>query len=738
MSQLLTPGLYRQAVEPIRAVGALARGDIAVLLGYADRGPVGVPVRVHSMRQLEEIFGPALDHGFLWHGAKGFFETGGRAAYVIRVAGDQATAARVVLAERTVSWRARASFPWARIDPKRLNRAGRLEAATWVQLYEELVRVEGQRSDDPGAWGNGLSVVVRRTARVRTEAVPGVYEDGYALRLASLAGVEQASVLELSQAGEATSLVRFVQPREVDAVRGLIRLAEVQQDFDSERPIRVTSVEFDVEVRRDGLLEESFFGLAPDPNHSIPLIGISARSVALTPAVMTKTGDTWADLSPAEMESTLAEMDWTDPSTWPVEGEFALAGGTDGLAEVGVAAYLTALGQVARLHDGAMIAAPDLVLPAQFMEPREPVPPDPPDCTALDPLPTGQIMGRVQGTTEAGETVPLSRVTVNAPGSGTQVKTDADGGFEITGLPLSFVTLRLNRDGYEPLEYRVQPTPFASTEPVEITMTPIAVPRSLGPDELAQVQAAMADPGIVGPYKVAMLDPPSSARRLDDLLTWRARLGDLPRAGFFAPWLSVGTPEGVVEVPPSGHICGAFAGAERAEGIQRSGANQRLRHAEGVRLAIDDAEQASLNPVGVNAIRAFPGRGIRLHGTRTLGADPAARYLTTRRILDAIEKSLERALHWMVFEPNNLMTRQAVDMSARSFLDQVWRDGVLAGLSPEAAFTVKCDSDNNPADTREVGQMVVDIGVAPAEPYEFVLLRLGAQFDAVRVTERGS
>jgi hypothetical protein len=249
----------------------------------------------------------------------------------------------------------------------------------------------------------------------------------------------------------------------------------------------------------------------------------------------------------------------------------------------------------------------------------------------------------------------------------------------------------------------------------------------------------MANPAIVGPYKVAILDPVSPDERHDDLRTWRARLDDSARMGFFGPWLRIPAPDfdgdGYLSCPPSGHVCGAFAAAEAADGIHRSGANLQLRYVEGVTLPISDAEQAMMNPVGLNAIRTFPGRGTRVFGTRTLSSDPEWRMLTARRIVDALEKTLERGLHWMVFEPNNLMTRHAVSTTAEAFLNRLWRDGVLAGDKPEAGYSVKCDLENNPDETREVGQLIVDISVAPTTPFEFVLFRLGHVYDSIKVTE---
>ena len=188
-------------------------------------------------------------------------------------------------------------------------------------------------------------------------------------------------------------------------------------------------------------------------------------------------------------------------------------------------------------------------------------------------------------------------------------------------------------------------------------------------------------------------------------------------------------------MPPCGHVCGAFAAAEREGGIHRSGANRPLRFVEGLTLDIDDAEQSVLNPAGINAIRAFPGRGIRANGSRTLSSEPEWRFMTTRRIVDAIEKTLESSLAWVAFEPNNLLTRHTVTVAVATFLNGLWRNGILAGGKPEAAYTVKCDTDNNSEADQAAGRLTVDVGVAPTEPYEFVLFRLGHAQDALKVTE---
>jgi uncharacterized protein len=48
---------------------------------------------------------------------------------------------------------------------------------------------------------------------------------------------------------------------------------------------------------------------------------------------------------------------------------------------------------------------------------------------------------------------------------------------------------------------------------------------------------------------------------------------------------------------------------------------------------------------------------------------------------------------------------------------------MLFGLTPGEAFFVKCDEELNPPDVRDRGQLVIDVGLAPVKPAEFVIFR---------------
>ncbi|MGV8937565.1 MAG: phage tail sheath family protein [Allorhizobium sp.] len=748
---LLTPGLYRQPVAPVRPVGSLARGDIAVLIGYCRKGPAGVPVRLHSLGEFEDLFGAAIDHGFLWHSVKGFFENGGRTAYVLRIISQRTRAARctrinpVLPDGLRIGWRATASFPWLAIDPRKLTSALTGESAAWIQIFEQVLRDGGVRTNDPGAFGNSLVLNVARTSLVRTETSDEVIDGGNASSVRSLSGLETGSILELTQTDkDGATRLAIRTPAGVDMARQRIVWSASLADagLDPRRPIRVTSVEFDLNVFSDGKLQQSFAALSPNPSHSRSMTKVlpaSCRAIDFSPAVFSANG---IDERPAiAAQAGLGAVSWDDPLVWPQTGDYPLTGGLDGLEEITQVDWLSAFPAIQRLSDAAMLVAPDIVLPESALLPVSPSPAAFLDCCVLDVAEAGFLLGKVVSFDSDGREVPLGGVAVDVAGPGGVAATGSDGLFRVSDIGLSLVSIRLNKPGYEPLEFQAQPSPFMPSQPIVMSMAPLTTPRVFVADEIIALQSALANPEIVGAYKIALIDPPFGDMRADQLASWRARLGDSARMGFFAPWINLPSPgrgDGTVSLacPPSGHVAGAFAAAEVATGIHRTGANLQLRYVEGVTLHIDDATQGGLNPIGINAIRAFPGRGVRIFGTRSLSSDPEWRYLTTRRIVDAIEKSMERALQWMVFEPNNLITRHSVQTTASILLDRLFRQGILSGVRADGAYSAKCDDENNPDSSRDDGKLVVDIAVAPTQPFEFIYFRLGHEFDAIQVTER--
>jgi phage tail sheath protein FI len=241
------------------------------------------------------------------------------------------------------------------------------------------------------------------------------------------------------------------------------------------------------------------------------------------------------------------------------------------------------------------------------------------------------------------------------------------------------------------------------------------------------VQTAMIDHCQLMGDRVAILDSPPgyNAQQVED---WRQNVAgyDSSYAALYYPWIKVFDPASgkPIFMPPSGHMAGIWARTDNTRGVHKAPANEVVGGAIDLELQITKGEQDGLNPIGVNCIRAFPGRGIRVWGARTLSSDPSWRYINVRRLFNFVEKSIEGGTQWVVFEPNDFTLWQKIKRDVTSFLTVVWRSGALFGQAPGDAFFVKCDEETNPAELRDLGQVVTEIGIAPVKPAEFVIFRI--------------
>lgn len=197
-------------------------------------------------------------------------------------------------------------------------------------------------------------------------------------------------------------------------------------------------------------------------------------------------------------------------------------------------------------------------------------------------------------------------------------------------------------------------------------------------------------------------------------------------AALYAPWFTVRDPETSLEipVPPGGHIAGIYARSDSEHGVHKAPANEQVRGIQDLNRSINKAEQKSLNPKGVNCVRSFRGRGIRVWGARTTSSDPSWKYVNVRRLFMYIEESIDEGTQWVVFEPNNQELWARVRQTISNFLTGVWEDGALMGSTPDEAFYVKCDRSTMTQSDIDNGRLICEIGVAPVKPAEFVIFRI--------------
>lgn len=245
-------------------------------------------------------------------------------------------------------------------------------------------------------------------------------------------------------------------------------------------------------------------------------------------------------------------------------------------------------------------------------------------------------------------------------------------------------------------------------------------------------QQQLADWCAASGKRMAILDPPPGLTATN-AIEWRQRLAkDTPYATCYYPNVvvpnrgaSAGSGERFITVPPSGHIAGLWARTDAARGVWKAPANEEIRGITGLENLITDGEQAELNPIGVNCLRSFGANGMRVWGARTLSlTDPSWRYINVRRLFNFVEESIRQGTQWAVFEPNDRDLWQRVKRNITAFLRGLWMQGALVGATAEQAFYVLCDETNNPPSSVDEGKLVVEIGMCPSKPAEFVIFRI--------------
>ncbi len=235
--------------------------------------------------------------------------------------------------------------------------------------------------------------------------------------------------------------------------------------------------------------------------------------------------------------------------------------------------------------------------------------------------------------------------------------------------------------------------------------------------------------------RVALIDPMLPQLDRTAIINLRREF-DSKYAALYYPWVGVLDPNNILRfVPPSGHVAGMYARVDEQIGVHKPPANEVLESVHNLSVAVDDITHGMLNTEGINVIRVLNGRGIRVMGARTVSKDTLWRYINVRRLMIMIEEAIETNTQWMVFENSNYSLWADNRRVITAFLTRLWRRGMLDGTTANDAFRVTCDESTNPANDRDNGRMISEIGVQPPWPAEFVVVRIGKTSDGSEVLE---
>jgi phage tail sheath protein FI len=757
VSAYTAPGVYYERVDASTPAISAIRTDIAGFVGIARRGPLDTPVPIQSWRQFQGYFGDVTGAGFLAYAVRGFFENGGRRCWIVRVASREEAGGAATAG---------------------ITLYGPSGAPIWRVV-----------ANSPGVWGNDLTLLVRESSEAQTAVVRG--SSPVASLVASTAGFRRGSLVRLKQENRkaqwkvvsdidavASRLIwvhpaiearlPYDSPLNYDAARG---------GFDPDAPILIQSVEYTILVRERGRQLAQFDGLSLVPEH--PAYGPRILARQLMPTER----DAMVPVAPRP----LVVEELRDVAAWNANGPVTLeplqpAARTT--LETIIDPRRLRLASLGGLSAGTAI---ELLNPPPVNETVGP----PLTVLVVDAASgnlatlAGDGLTPAQSAAQAVAVPAGLRVTVRALGgapSELPLEGGADGLARLTAndfigesiSPWDNDDVRaMKRRGIRALDLidevaivaapdiHVQPArlpekaPPLLCEPDPCLPPPVlpAVPRpqvegDLPPmfseDDIYRVQAMLVQHCEDRRDRIALLDS-TAASSLDArtgvslVRAWRNRF-ESKYAALYYPWLRVVDPlrlAGAIvrAVPPSGHIAGRFARSDFDIGVHKAPANSPLVWAEDVTLAVDDSLHGVLNPLGINVIKALPSRGLRVMGARTVSSDPDWRFVNVRRLMMMIEKAVDLSTRWVTFESNDHYTRAQLALSLTSFLLALWQRGALSGPTPAAAFFVRCDETNNPPHERENGRFLAEVGVAPSNPFEFIVLRVGRTDNQFEIAE---
>ncbi len=242
-------------------------------------------------------------------------------------------------------------------------------------------------------------------------------------------------------------------------------------------------------------------------------------------------------------------------------------------------------------------------------------------------------------------------------------------------------------------------------------------------------QALVVFAEAVNQFAVLLDVPPGLTQR--QILNWRANF-DSTYAACYHPWLRISrrddSRDQLVEIPPSAVAAGIIAATANQFGVPTGPANVLASQVIDVADVVSPVRHDQLHPLGIN-VYLRDRDGIRLTAARTLSRDPQYRQLSVRRLIVLIRLTLYQQMQWAVFEPNNAALRLEIRLLLENFLRRLFRQGAFQGATEEESFFVRCDETNNPPYIVDAGRLIAEVGVAPSEPIEFILVRLSREAD---------
>ncbi|WP_424094762.1 phage tail sheath family protein [Moorena producens] len=276
---------------------------------------------------------------------------------------------------------------------------------------------------------------------------------------------------------------------------------------------------------------------------------------------------------------------------------------------------------------------------------------------------------------------------------------------------------------------------IASLNEIDLVCVPDLMRGNPDQDDLLRMQNVILEHCDLLGDRFAILDslPPVAVQVTQSLERVKEQRSKLrgKNGALYYPWIKA--ENGPDWMPPCGHIAGVYARSDQQFGVHKAPANETIEGIVDLKFNLTNREQDILNPLGVNCLRAFPGRGIRVWGARTLSDEANWIYVNVKRLFLTVGRWLELNLTNLAFEPNELKLWVRIERELTAYFEDLLQQGALKGPTEQTAFYIKCDAETNPPEVREAGMVVTEIGLAPAIPSEFITVRIILGASGVKV-----
>ena len=759
MPQFPRPGIFvieKEALPRVVGVGVGAAGFV----GVAERGPVDEAILVTSFNGYNTRFGGFFGGSALPHAVRAFFNEGGTIAFIARVVQAETKASLttgVVVSNNAIDW------------------AARVEGPAGNDISVELL--------DPGSPYSALSVTVtskKISVSLETDGAAALVSTATAVIIAVAAVDDAVELVTLSDSGasDGTGIVTALSETNLTGGAGAARATRAFEDYDgTENALRAS-------MRDPGAFGNNFTIdlLKADTTTSAALV-TGATSIAVADVVDLDIGDlvritdgtTTVDVIIITIDSATRTLTFAAITI----GTTIASGATVRTAlshrvRTTLKAALVTGADRAELNDAGNVVAGQRIF---FTDGTT-------SATAVVDRRSGNTVFFTSPITLAS---PLAANDIVVSLEFNLVLKEADDIIETfeflsmdNGNARDYIGVRLTGDSNESLNIELADLESATADALRAMPVPVKdrslldgddgttpgntefIGSDVDPksgislfDEIKDVEILLT-PGITTVQVIANGVDLAEARgdimyifsapESDDLpqevieFTERELNKDSSFGAIYYPQLKIPDPEDVDRTlvqASDGWVAGEYADVAATRGIHKAPANVTLRGVLGLTHNTTDGEHDLLNPRGINVIRSFPGRGIRIFGARTLSRRGDDRkFVNVRRTLNLIKKSLVRGNQAFLFEPIDIALFTSIRSANESFLLGLWRDGTLVPSDdPSRAFFVKVDAETTPPDVQALGRVNVEIGVNVSKPAETIVFSLSLFSGSISIEE---